>query len=164
MTLKSTNGANSATILIADRRGREEILRALNGLPSRLRTRLASSLAPKTETSLPPSSKVVAPVAQFLRRNWIQILLPTAAGFGIWEVDVPAGTATVSEGFATMIGLTTTTRRISLALLEAMIYPADQAVLRSAVDRAIETGDFQAEFRIVLPRAAAAVAKSGGNV
>src|ERR1700692_2803740 len=81
---QSTNSFNSATILIADRRGREEILRALNGLPSRLRTRLASSLAPKTETSLPPSSKVVAPVAQFLRRNWIQILLPTAAGFGIW--------------------------------------------------------------------------------
>ena len=44
---ESTNSFNSATILIADRRGREEILRALNGLPSGLRTRLASSLASK---------------------------------------------------------------------------------------------------------------------
>ena len=37
---ESTNGFNSATILIADRRGRQEILRALNGLPSGLRSRL----------------------------------------------------------------------------------------------------------------------------
>src|ERR1700677_4135506 len=44
---ESTNSFNSATILIADRRGSEEILRALNGLPSGLRTRLASSLATK---------------------------------------------------------------------------------------------------------------------
>src|ERR1700720_2622980 len=40
----STNSFNSATILIADRRGRQEILRALNGMPSGLRSRLASSL------------------------------------------------------------------------------------------------------------------------
>lgn len=40
----STNGFNSATILIADRRGREEIRRALSGLPTALRTRLAPSL------------------------------------------------------------------------------------------------------------------------
>jgi len=32
--LKSTNGGNSATILIADRRGRKEIARALRKLPS----------------------------------------------------------------------------------------------------------------------------------
>ena len=44
----STNGFNSATILIADRRGREEIRRALNGLPTALRTRLAPSLDRKS--------------------------------------------------------------------------------------------------------------------
>ena len=43
---ESTNGFNSATILIADRRGRKEILRALQGLPSALRTRLAASMDP----------------------------------------------------------------------------------------------------------------------
>jgi hypothetical protein len=47
----STNGFNSATILIADRRGRKEILRALQGLPSALRTRLAASFAPAQEES-----------------------------------------------------------------------------------------------------------------
>jgi len=44
---ESTNSFNSATILIADRRGREEIVKALNGLPSSLRSRLASSLTPR---------------------------------------------------------------------------------------------------------------------
>ena len=37
--LKSTNGLNSATILIADRRGREEIARAIQNLPSTLQRR-----------------------------------------------------------------------------------------------------------------------------
>jgi hypothetical protein len=37
--LKSTNGLNAATILIADRRGREEIARAIQNLPSSLQRR-----------------------------------------------------------------------------------------------------------------------------
>jgi hypothetical protein len=37
--LRSTNGLNSATILIADRRGREEIARAIQNLPSSLQRR-----------------------------------------------------------------------------------------------------------------------------
>src|ERR1700733_8533135 len=37
--LKSTNGLNSATILIADRKGREEIARAIQNLPSSLQRR-----------------------------------------------------------------------------------------------------------------------------
>ena len=45
-----------------------------------------------------------------------------------------------------------------------MIYPADQAVLRSAVDRAIETGDFQAEFRIVLPDGSIRWGRSQGRL
>jgi predicted amidophosphoribosyltransferase len=42
--LKSTNGANSATILIADRRGRREIARMMRKLPSARQRRLANSL------------------------------------------------------------------------------------------------------------------------
>ena len=38
--LKFTNGRNSATILIADRSGREEIARAIQNLPSRLERRV----------------------------------------------------------------------------------------------------------------------------
>jgi hypothetical protein len=42
--LKSTNGGNSATILIADRRGRTEIARALRKLPSPAQRRLRRSV------------------------------------------------------------------------------------------------------------------------
>jgi hypothetical protein len=85
----STNSFNSATILIADRRGREEIIRALNGLPSTLRSRLASSLAPKKAASGKPAAKSIAPLAPaavipFLRRNWLEISLPVAVGLIVW--------------------------------------------------------------------------------
>jgi hypothetical protein len=42
--LKSTNGANSATILIADRRGRKEIAKAMRKLPGPAQRRLMQSV------------------------------------------------------------------------------------------------------------------------
>ena len=80
---ESTNGFNSATILIADRRGRKEILRALQGLPSALRTRLAASLAP-TQDSVAPAPQAPRPLARFIRRNWPELLLPGAVGLLLW--------------------------------------------------------------------------------
>src|SRR5579864_5879516 len=71
---ESTNGFNSATILIADRRGRAEILRALNGLPSGLRSRLASTLAPTPVPRTAPSPARSDAALAFLRRNWAEIL------------------------------------------------------------------------------------------
>lgn len=80
---ESTNSFNSATILIADRRGRQEIVRALNGLPSSLRTRLSSSLAAKPA---PPGEPAKEPMRWllFMRRNWVEILLPGAVGLIVW--------------------------------------------------------------------------------
>lgn len=80
---ESTNSFNSATILIADRRGRQEIVRALNGLPSSLRTRLSSSLSSKPAT---PAEPVKEPLRWllFMRRNWVEILLPGAVGLIVW--------------------------------------------------------------------------------
>ena len=82
---ESTNSFNSATILIADRRGREEIVKALNGLPSSLRSRLANSLTPRpdAETETETESRV-APVLRFLRRNWLEITLPTTVAVIVW--------------------------------------------------------------------------------
>lgn len=89
----STNSFNSATILIADRRGREEIIRALNGLPSTLRSRLASSLTPKNTTANAPANKAgksgnaplnLSQVIPFLQRNWLEISLPVAVGLIVW--------------------------------------------------------------------------------
>jgi len=82
---ESTNGFNSATILIADRRGREEIVRALHGLPSALRSRLAPSLK---KDAMPATKHAVSaaarPLVYFLRRNWMQIALPGAVGLAVW--------------------------------------------------------------------------------
>ena len=78
---ESTNGFNSATILIADRRGRKEILRALQGLPSALRTRLAASMTTQDDE---PAVKAARPLAGFLRRNWPELLLPGAVGLLLW--------------------------------------------------------------------------------
>jgi topoisomerase IA-like protein len=97
----STNSFNSATILIADRRGREEIIRALNGLPSTLRSRLASSLTPKNtaanttanKAANKPTNKNGKPghvslnpirAMAFLQRNWLEISLPVAVGLIVW--------------------------------------------------------------------------------
>ncbi|SRR5579883_2729274 len=79
----STNGFNSATILIADRRGREEILRALNGLPSGLRSRLASSMTPGPSANAAPQPSSRTAV-RFLRQNWAEILLPGVVGLVVW--------------------------------------------------------------------------------
>jgi hypothetical protein len=81
---ESTNGFNSATILIADRRGREEIVRALHGLPSALRSRLAPSLKPKPDTVAAPVASAARPLVRFLRQNWLQIALPGAVGLAVW--------------------------------------------------------------------------------
>jgi hypothetical protein len=42
--LKSTNGANSATILIADRRGRQEIAKAMRNMPGTVQRRWMKTL------------------------------------------------------------------------------------------------------------------------
>src|SRR5579862_6651689 len=78
----STNGFNSATILIADRRGRQELLRALQGMPSGLRTRLASSM--QTTAAAPPPPSRAQLTLRFVRRNWMEILLPGIVGTVIW--------------------------------------------------------------------------------
>ncbi len=83
---ESTNSFNSATILIADRRGREEIVKALNGMPSTLRSRLANSLTPRPageRASDRPENKV-APMMRFVRRNWLEITLPAAVALIVW--------------------------------------------------------------------------------
>ncbi len=76
---QSTNGINSATILIADRRGREEIVKAIRGLPSSVRSRLAGSLVSKDRP------KPESPVSErAFWRNWAELLLPGAIGFIVW--------------------------------------------------------------------------------
>jgi hypothetical protein len=76
---QSTNGINSATILIADRRGRDEIVRAIRGLPSGVRSRFAASLRKEAGPG-----KTIARRLRGLCRNWAEILLPGAIGLLVW--------------------------------------------------------------------------------
>jgi hypothetical protein len=76
---QSTNGINSATILIADRKGKEEIVRAIRGLPSNLRSKLSTSLrdeAPRAER------KPIAWVS--IARDWAEFLVPATIGIAVW--------------------------------------------------------------------------------
>jgi hypothetical protein len=77
---QSTNGINSATILIADRKGKEEIVRAIRGLPSNLRSKLSTSLredAPRAER------KPIQWAAAW--QDWAEFLLPAAVGVAaVW--------------------------------------------------------------------------------
>jgi hypothetical protein len=72
---ESTNGINAATILIADRRGRDEIVRAIQGMPNGIRGRISSSLAGVAKTE---------PGKRMDWRTWLEILLPGAVGLAIW--------------------------------------------------------------------------------
>ena len=71
---ESTNGINAATILIADRKGREEIVKALQGLPNGIRNRIADAANESEEK----------PKRRPDWRTWVEILLPGAAGVLIW--------------------------------------------------------------------------------
>lgn len=74
---QSTNGIHSATILIADRRGKEEIVRAVRGLPSSLRSRASGSLSEEVAPEIPAGWRA-------LGQCWIEMLLPPAVGFAVW--------------------------------------------------------------------------------
>jgi hypothetical protein len=76
---QSTNGINSATILIADRQGKEEILRAIRGLPSSLRSRLGTSLRDDARAAAPALNRWTA-----LFQDWAEFLLPAAIGLAVW--------------------------------------------------------------------------------
>jgi hypothetical protein len=67
---ESTGGLNAATILIADRKGREEIVKALQGLPSGLEPR--------------PKRPARPPVRRMDWKSWAEVLLPGLVGLLIW--------------------------------------------------------------------------------
>ena len=76
---QSTNGINSATILIADRKGKEEIVRAIRGLPSSLRSQLGKSAREESEPAQKPAIRWTA-----LWQDWAELLLPAAIGLAVW--------------------------------------------------------------------------------
>ncbi len=80
--VESTRGMNSATILIADKKGRAELVRALQGHSSEIRCRLVEVLRSRQ----PDESAKVQKRWLELRswRTWLEILLPMVLGVSLW--------------------------------------------------------------------------------
>ncbi len=73
---------NSATILIADKRGRAELVRALQGRSSEVQCRLVEAIRSRqTEEGAKPQKRrfELGPV-----RRWLEFLLPLALGASLW--------------------------------------------------------------------------------
>jgi hypothetical protein len=75
--IETTQSVNSATILIADKRGREELLRALQGHRSGIRRRLVD-----TVRSREPEPSRFAHLKSV--RTLLEFLLPAAIGATLW--------------------------------------------------------------------------------
>jgi hypothetical protein len=78
----STNGTNAATILIADKRGREELVRALQGQPSQVQCRLADAIRSRQVDEITFST--TRRFSWVLLKGWLELLLPIAIGASLW--------------------------------------------------------------------------------
>lgn len=78
---ETTQSPTSATILIADKRGREELIRALQGEPSHVHCRLADAI--RTRQSEKAALQTQSSSRKLLRR-WVELLLPVAIGASLW--------------------------------------------------------------------------------
>ncbi|MDQ6705518.1 MAG: hypothetical protein M3Z85_06090 [Acidobacteriota bacterium] len=77
MLLQSTNGLNSGTILIADRRGKDQISKAIQSLPASIQRKLRES-----PPGSPPRDLLGWPV-----RYWVGLLTVCATGLAAWIIS-----------------------------------------------------------------------------
>lgn len=77
---QTTRGINSATILIADKRGREELVRALQAQPGQAPRNLTEALG--AQPIQPPRRSKRLPLSSI--RTWLELLLPVVIGASLW--------------------------------------------------------------------------------
>jgi len=75
---QALSGENSATLLIADERGRQEILKSLRGQETDLDSRLISALASRRKDQPAPRSWRLS------TRGWIEVGVLSLIGVGVW--------------------------------------------------------------------------------
>ncbi len=82
--VETTSGMNSATILIADKRGREELVRALQGGRSEIKCRIVETMRSKQAQA--QAERVTPSRFAGLRSPWawLEFLLPIAIGASLW--------------------------------------------------------------------------------
>lgn len=79
---ESTRSLNAATILIADKRGREELVRALQGEPSEVKCRLVDTIRTRQSESIALQRRRSG--GNRIVRKWLEFLLPVAIGASLW--------------------------------------------------------------------------------
>jgi|KBSMisStandDraft_5_1062788.scaffolds.fasta_scaffold445980_2 hypothetical protein len=78
-----TRGINSATILIADKHGREELVRSLQGRPSEVECRLVENI--RSRQTEPEAARVQETKSRLQSiRTILELLLPVAVGASLW--------------------------------------------------------------------------------
>lgn len=84
---ESTHGMNSATILIADKRGRAELVRALRGHSNDVQCRLIEALRSRKSDQPQNSQRRWFQLTSW--RMWVEVLLPVAFGVSLWFLIEP---------------------------------------------------------------------------
>lgn len=92
---RAMHGPGAGTILIADQRGRKEILKMLRGEPSVLRSAgpasIRNRMPVRSETQL-PAGRTTVTLPHWLRPRWVRatiaFLLPAALGAGFYALLV----------------------------------------------------------------------------
>jgi hypothetical protein len=79
---ESTHSMNSATILIADALGREELLRAVKERQSQMMPSIAETIRSPQKTC--PATSQAPRRAFFPWRRWLEVLVPAALGASLW--------------------------------------------------------------------------------
>jgi hypothetical protein len=79
--VQTTSGSNSATILIADRRGKDELVRAIQGLPSSIPLRVTAEARRKRERR-EKMDRIKA------KRYWLEIILIGLLAVLLWALAI----------------------------------------------------------------------------
>jgi hypothetical protein len=77
-----TRGINSATILIADKHGREELVRTLQGRPSEVECRLVENIRSRQAEPARAEPELKSRLQSL--RTILELLLPVAVGASLW--------------------------------------------------------------------------------
>lgn len=74
-----------------------------------------------------------------------------AGGIGVWDWDVVADLATWSDSFCCLIGLQPSPRPSQVEDFFAAVHPEDREPVRHQVERALASGTYRSEYRVILP-------------
>ncbi len=82
---KCMSGTHAATILIADRRGRDEIARAMEGLPSDFQSKVAEKVSGRRR-SAERETRIEETVKRLVLSKYARVAVPVIIGLAVWLI------------------------------------------------------------------------------